>query len=53
MWVITLYSTDNKTTMFEFDSEKEAREVFGKMKGCKILSEIVYFNDPRFALVGV
>ena len=45
MWVITLYSTDNDTTMFEFDSEKEAREAFGKMKGCKILSEVVYYND--------
>ncbi|WP_169907527.1 hypothetical protein [Priestia abyssalis] len=53
MWVITLYSTDNDTTMFEFDSEKEAREAFGKMKGCKILSEVVYYNDECFALEAV
>jgi hypothetical protein len=44
MWVITLYSEEN-TTMFEFDTEKEAREAFKNIRGCKILSEIVYFND--------
>jgi hypothetical protein len=44
MWVITLYSEEN-TTMFEFDTEKEAREAFENIRGCKILSEIVYFND--------
>jgi hypothetical protein len=46
MWVITLYSEEN-TTMFEFDTEKEAREAFKNIRGCKILSEIVYFNDNR------
>lgn len=50
MWVITVYSPENSTAMFEFDNEKEAREAFGKMKGRKILSEVVYFNDPQFAL---
>jgi hypothetical protein len=44
MWVITLYSKEN-TSMFEFDTENEAREAFKNIKGCKILSEIVYFND--------
>ncbi|MGM0878557.1 MAG: hypothetical protein ACQEWV_28655 [Bacillota bacterium] len=44
MWVITLYLKEN-TTMFEFDTEKEAREAFKNIKGCKILSEVVYFND--------
>ncbi len=44
MWVITLYSEEN-TAMFEFDTEKEAREAFKNIPGCKILSEIVYFND--------
>ncbi|MDQ0247058.1 hypothetical protein J2S09_004699 [Bacillus fengqiuensis] len=52
MWVITVYSKEN-TKMFEFDTETEARDAFNKIQGCKILSEIVYFNDPRFALVGV
>ncbi|WP_169729584.1 hypothetical protein [Ectobacillus panaciterrae] len=52
MWVITVYSKEN-TTMFEFEKEEEAREAFGKMQGCKILSEVVYFNDPCFALATV
>ncbi|MDP4103747.1 hypothetical protein RCG17_27835 [Neobacillus sp. PS3-12] len=50
MWVITVYSK-RKTTMFEFNTEKEAREVLKTMKGCKILSEIVYFNDPGYASI--
>jgi hypothetical protein len=49
MWVITLYSKEN-TSMFEFDTEKEAREAFKNIQGCKILSEIIYFNDDCFAL---
>ncbi|MGM0875938.1 MAG: hypothetical protein ACQEWV_14420 [Bacillota bacterium] len=40
MWDITLYSKEN-TTMFEFDTEKEAREVLENIHGCKILSEVV------------
>ncbi len=39
--------------MFEFDTEKEAREAFGNIQGCKILSEVIYFNDRRFALATV
>jgi hypothetical protein len=46
MWTITLF-LDSNFTMFEFETEKEARESFKNMKGCKILSEIVYFNDSR------
>ncbi len=45
MWIITVYSKEN-TTLFEFDTEKEARDTFEKMKGNKVLSEIIYFNDP-------
>ena len=45
MWVITLYSKLN-ITMFEFNTEKEAKEAFQNLEGCKILSQIVYFNDP-------
>ncbi|MGG1676685.1 hypothetical protein ACIFOT_13180 [Neobacillus sp. NRS-1170] len=52
MWIITLYSNGN-TSMFEFTTEKEAREAFKNMKGCKILSEIIYFNDPCFASAAV
>lgn len=48
MWIITLYSKEN-TTMFEFDTEKEAREAFENIQGSKILSEVVYFNDHYVA----
>ncbi|MBZ5749524.1 MULTISPECIES: hypothetical protein [Metabacillus] len=50
MWVITVYSEGN-AKMFEFDTEKEARMAFENIQGCKILSEVVYFNDPCFSLV--
>jgi hypothetical protein len=52
MWVITVYSKEN-ITMFEFDNEKRAREFFENIQGCKILSEVVYFNDHCFALENV
>ena len=48
MWVITVYSKEN-ITMFEFDTEEEAREAFENIPGSKIISEIFYFNDYRFA----
>lgn len=49
MWLITIYS-NLKTTFFEFDTEKEARQAFENFQGCKILTEVVYFNDPCLAL---
>ncbi|MGM0878767.1 MAG: hypothetical protein ACQEWV_29865 [Bacillota bacterium] len=52
MWVITVYSKEN-TIMFEFDMEEEAKKAFENIQGCKILSEVVYFNDPCFALATV
>lgn len=33
--------------MFEFTTEKEAREKFEVIEGCKILSEVIYFNDKQ------
>ena len=45
MWIITVYSEKNNTTMFEFAEEKEAREAFDKIKDSKILSEVVYSSD--------
>ncbi|MEH7493519.1 hypothetical protein [Neobacillus niacini] len=45
MWIITVYSKGNNISMFEFNSEKEAREAFKNVSGCKILSEVIYFND--------
>ncbi|MGN7396033.1 hypothetical protein [Peribacillus frigoritolerans] len=47
MWVITVFLKGN-IKIFEFDTEKEAKKLFKNMKGTKILSEIVYFNDPCF-----
>jgi hypothetical protein len=47
MWVITVFLKGN-IKIFEFDTEKEAKELFKNMKGTKILSEIVNFNDPCF-----
>ena len=52
MWLITVYS-EGKITMFELDTEQEAREAFKNIQGYKILSEIIYFNDNRFALDAV
>jgi ArsR family metal-binding transcriptional regulator len=50
MWIITLY-LDSNITMFEFETEEEAREAFQNMQGCKILSEIVYFNDSQLVTI--
>jgi hypothetical protein len=47
MWVITVHSKEH-TRMFEFDTEIEAREAFKEIQGFKILSEVIYFNDPCF-----
>ncbi|CAH0314118.1 hypothetical protein SRABI96_05134 [Peribacillus sp. Bi96] len=44
MWVITVHSRNN-VKIFEFDTEKEAKETFRGIKGCKILTEVIYFND--------
>jgi hypothetical protein len=45
MWIITVFSKGNNISMFEFNSEKEAKEAFKNVSGCKILSEVIYFND--------
>ena len=52
MWVITNHLKEN-IIFYEFDNEREARETFEEIQGCKILSEVIYFNDPRFSLVTV
>ncbi|WP_342605207.1 hypothetical protein [Peribacillus sp. FSL E2-0159] len=44
MWVITVHSRNN-IKIFEFDTEKEAKEAFKRIQGCKILTEVIYFND--------
>jgi hypothetical protein len=50
MWIITHY-LDSNITMFEFETEREAKEAFQNMQGCKILSEIVYFNESLLVTV--
>ncbi|WML42422.1 hypothetical protein [Neobacillus sp. PS3-40] len=47
MWIITRY-IDSNISMFEFETEKEAREALKKIEGYKILTEVIYFNDPCF-----
>lgn len=44
MWVITVHSKNN-FKIYEFDSEKEAKDTFRRMQGSKILTEVIYFND--------
>lgn len=44
MWIITAH-LKNSIKMFEFETEKEAKEVYERIKGCKILTEVIYFND--------
>ncbi|MBB6444238.1 hypothetical protein [Bacillus benzoevorans] len=53
MWVITVYLKGNLSTMFEFNSEKEAKEAFKNIHGCKILTEVINFHNPSYALVAV
>ncbi|MCD4837717.1 MULTISPECIES: hypothetical protein [Neobacillus] len=47
MWVITHFS-NSSFTQYEFETEEQAREALKNMKGCNILSEVVYYNDPCF-----
>lgn len=44
MWIITVH-TKNNITMFEFDTEKEAKVTFERTQGCKFLTQVIYFND--------
>lgn len=47
MWTITRF-LDGNISMFEFDTEVEAREALKNMEGSTYLTEIVYYNDPCF-----
>lgn len=47
MWTITRF-LGSDITMFEYETEKEAREALKNMKGYTILTEVIYFNDTRF-----
>ena len=52
MWVITVFSDRNGSKIYEFDTEKEAREAFKNIQGYKILTEMVYL-EPSISLVTV
>jgi hypothetical protein len=52
MWIITVFSDDRCSKIYEFDTEKEARETFKVIRGCKILTEMIYF-EPCSPLVMV
>lgn len=52
MWVITVYLKD-KTTMFEFRTENEAREALKNIHGFKILTEVINYHYPSHALVAI
>lgn len=47
MWIITHY-VGSDFSMFEYETEAEAREVLKNMEGYNILTEVIYFNDPCF-----
>ena len=44
MWIMTVHSKNN-ITMFEFETEKEAKVAFERTQGCKFLTQVIYFND--------
>jgi hypothetical protein len=50
MWVITVHSKNN-FKIYEFNSEKEAKEAFRRMQGCKFLTEVIYFNDHELVKI--
>ncbi|MFJ8237939.1 hypothetical protein ACIQ34_19805 [Ureibacillus sp. NPDC094379] len=47
MWIITIFLKEN-IKMYEFNTREEANEALKNINGYKILSQIVYYNDPYF-----
>jgi len=48
MWVVTIinaYSRENNISIFEFETEKEAKETYNKLQEEKILSDIFYCRN--------
>ena len=53
MWVVTVinaYSREHNIIMFEFNTEREARETFMKLQNHKIFSEIICCYNPASTL---
>lgn len=42
--------TEESIKIFEFDTEKEARNALRNMHGNMILTEVIYMNNPSLAL---
>ncbi|MDN3363907.1 hypothetical protein QU577_19245 [Priestia megaterium] len=53
MYVITCYVGKSELRMYEFDSKEEAFAQLKKLKGCTILSEVVYFNDSSVIPIAI
>ncbi|MGG4380896.1 hypothetical protein ABEX08_02490 [Priestia megaterium] len=53
MYVITCYVGKGGMKMYEFDSKEEALSQLKKLKGCSILSEVVYFNDSSVIPIAI
>ncbi|WP_347395883.1 hypothetical protein [Priestia megaterium] len=53
MYVITCYVGKGEMRMYEFDSKEEALSQLKNLKGCTILSEVVYFNDSSVIPVAI
>ncbi|WP_338448876.1 hypothetical protein R4Z09_22045 [Niallia oryzisoli] len=52
MWVITAYQ-EEETKIYEFKTEKEAKEAFKSIQGYKILTEVISFYNRSVKLVAV
>ncbi|MED4235919.1 hypothetical protein [Priestia megaterium] len=53
MWVVTIinaHSRENNLVIFEFKTEREAKETFIKLQNHKIFSEIIYSYNPATTL---
>ncbi|MFZ7822192.1 hypothetical protein ACO1DI_03545 [Priestia sp. 40] len=53
MYVITCYVGKSELRMYEFDSKEEALSQLKNLKGCTILSEVVYFNDSSVIPIAI
>ena len=50
VWVLTYY-VKGSIQMFEFENRDEAKAKYDKLEGCRILSEVIYYNDLEKVLV--
>ena len=53
MYVITCYVGKSEMRMYEFDSKEDPLAQLKNLKGCSILSEVVYFNDSSVIPVAI